>query len=355
MLIQKIKITLLTLFLASLATITYAQKFIYDLDFLFFFDNREYHTPYNSSQTLLGTRISPEIGLIITPQENQTHKLVGGVQYLQPLNKFKNAKIYPTIYYEYQTKPFKLLFGAIPYTKLTQELPEIYCSDSLSYFYPNIQGALLQYIGKKGFIELYCDWYGLQSIETREAFQLMAHGEFRTQYFYTKGYLTLSHLANKAAPTPRLGVSEKLIVNPIVGINFSSLIPIDSLNIQIGYILSYNRERETHTEILHHGFHADFHIQWRFLSFKNSFFYGQNMMPFYNFLGTEFYRGNPFYQSNIYNRTDIEIHLFRKEFVNCKLSWNIHYTKGYKLGHQQQIILLFDLEKIDLSTQKKRK
>lgn len=324
-----------------------AQKFVYDLDFLFYFDNREYHSPYSDAQTLLGVRLSPEIGVALTDKSGGSHRIMGGVQYGQPLSKnFRDAKLMPTLYYQYEQKGFNLHFGAIPYRKLMRPLPEFYLSDSLSYAQPNLQGALIQYVGKRGFVELYCDWYGLQSRTTREAFQLMIDGEFRTKILYAGSYLSLSHLANKAAPEPRLGVSEKFSVNPIVGVNLSPITPLDSFTVQAGYLLAYNRERETHTEYTSHGFHADLYLQWRFLAIRNSFFYGENFMPFYSYLGAEFHRGNPFFQSELYNRTDLIVYLFRKEFVECRFAWNIHYIPDCKLGHQQQIILSFNLGKV---------
>ena len=56
------------LFILSIACCCYlpavSQHFVYDLDAKIFFDNREYHNPFDSSQTILGTRLSPEIGVM---------------------------------------------------------------------------------------------------------------------------------------------------------------------------------------------------------------------------------------------------------------------------------------------------
>lgn len=335
-----------TFCLIGVALSAKAQKFVYDLDFLFYFDNREYHSPYSDAQTLLGARLSPEIGVSIDDNTQGLHRLMAGAQYCQPLNKnFLDAKLMPTLYYQYKKKGYNLHFGAVPYRKLMHTLPEFYLSDSINYAHPNLYGALVQITGKRGFLELYCDWYGLQSRTTREAFQLMVDGEFRAKVFYAGGYISLTHLANKAAPEPRLGVCEKFSVNPLVGINLSPITPLDSFTVQAGYIFGYNRERETATQHISHGVHADIYLQWRFLALRNNFFYGNNFMPFFKELGAEFHRGNPFFQSKIYNRTDLIVYLFRKDFVECRFAWNIHYTPNDKIGHQQQIILQFNLGK----------
>ena len=53
--------------------------------------------------------------------------------------------------------------------------------------------------------------------------------------------------------------------------------------------------------------------------------------------------GDPFYQSRLYNRTDLFVYLYRSSFVNFYFSWNMHYD-GYHLQHQQQMIVRFRLE-----------
>ena len=69
-------------------------------------------------------------------------------------------------------------------------------------------------------------------------------------------------------------------------------------------------------------------------------------MPLYGTYGTLLNQGNAFYQSPIYNRTDFMIYIIQRRFVNCYFAWNLHYTKGEKLGHQQQLVVHFNLDAI---------
>ena len=55
---MKQKSQLIILFILIVNTLS-AQRFIYDIDFLTFFDNRESHIPSYPSQTLFGARLAP--------------------------------------------------------------------------------------------------------------------------------------------------------------------------------------------------------------------------------------------------------------------------------------------------------
>ena len=107
-----------TFCLIGVALSAKAQRFVYDLDFLFYFDNREYHSPYSDAQTLLGARLSPEIGVSIDDNTQGLHRLMAGAQYCQPLNKnFLDAKLMPKRYYQYIKMVYNLHFGSVPYSK----------------------------------------------------------------------------------------------------------------------------------------------------------------------------------------------------------------------------------------------
>ena len=69
-------------------------------------------------------------------------------------------------------------------------------------------------------------------------------------------------------------------------------------------------------------------------------------MPFYNLYGTDLNQGDPFYQSDIYNRTDFYVYIVHNSFLNCYFSWNLHWTRQGGLQHQQQLIAVFSLDGI---------
>lgn len=66
-------------------------------------------------------------------------------------------------------------------------------------------------------------------------------------------------------------------------------------------------------------------------------------MPVRAEFGADLNQGDPFFQSGLYNRTDLFAYLYRNSFVNCCFSWNFHYD-GSRLYHQQQLMLRFSLD-----------
>ena len=162
--LQKLKIlTLLTLISCAIN----AQKFVYDIDFLTFFDNRESRIPSYPSKTLFGVRLSPEIGFEINDSTYGNHRLMAGASYTQPFgSQWPDIKIRPTIYYRYRQQGFDLSLGFVPWRNIRTSLPDYLFSDSLRYFSPNIQGVHFGYSSRHGFAEFICDWRGMQSLET---------------------------------------------------------------------------------------------------------------------------------------------------------------------------------------------
>jgi hypothetical protein len=66
----------LFLLFAGIYTQVHAQTFSYDVDFITYFDNREYQSALQPSQTIFGTRLSPEIGVIFNDSLGGTHKMM---------------------------------------------------------------------------------------------------------------------------------------------------------------------------------------------------------------------------------------------------------------------------------------
>ena len=121
-------------------------QFMYDVDFATYFDNREYHDPYQKPQTFLNFRLSPQIGVRILDRIGGKHELVAGVSYTQRLGgNWRDVQFNPIAYYHFNYRGFDAGMGAIPYTRRIMPMPEWLMYDSLTYFHPNIQGALLQY------------------------------------------------------------------------------------------------------------------------------------------------------------------------------------------------------------------
>lgn len=316
-------------------------QLLYDVDFATYFDNREYRAPYQVPQTILNFRLSPQIGVRILDRVGGKHELTAGVSYTQRLGgNWRDVQFDPIAWYHFSYKGFDAGMGAIPYTRRIMPVPEWLMYDSLTYFHPNIQGALLQYQDERGFVEFMCDWRGAQTAERREMFRLILNGEYRYKWLQVGGLAHMNHKASAAAVHEP--VMDDIHLHAYAGANLSRLTPLDSLSIRAGYIFGWQRDRANNESFLNHGLIIELYANWWFLGIKNTFYYGDNLQPL-RVRNVESSLGDPFYQSRLYNRTDIFAYLYRSSFVNFYFSWNMHYD-GYHLQHQQQMIVRFRLE-----------
>lgn len=325
-------------------------RFLYNVDAAVWFDNREYKGPIQMPQTIFAFRLSPEIGVGLTDREGGDHSVIAGVHYIQPMGgNWRDVRFHPTVFYQYQFKGISMRLGAIPYKYFIRQLPDFLRYDSIAYARPNIQGALVQYQSKHGYVEAMCDWRGMQRPDQREMFQVTLDGEYSYQglfRYYVGGIAEMNHKAGCAPPTPYEDVCDEATLSPNIGIDFSSPTPLNVLSLRASYIFSYQCQRSDNTKYRLQGMLLEFMINWRWLGMKNTFYYGDNLMPLYGIFGANFNQGDPFYQSKIYNRTDFYVYLVRKSFINCYFSWNLHWEPLGGLQHQQQVIAVFSLDGI---------
>ena len=321
-----------------------AQKpvqLLYDVDFATYFDNREYHAPYQMPQTILNFRLSPQIGVRILDRAGGRHELVAGVSYTQRLGgNWRDVQFNPIAYYHFNYRGFDAGMGAIPYSRRIMPMPEWLMYDSLTYMHPNIQGALLQYRDQRGFVEFMCDWRGAQTEERREMFRLVLNGQYQYKWLQVGGLAHMNHKAGFAKTYEP--VTDDVHAHAFVGFDVTQYVPLDSLSLRTGYIFGWERDRGVDESFVNHGFIMELYANWWFLGVKNTFYYGDNLMPLRT-RNVNSCLGDPFYQSRIYNRTDLFVYLYRSSFVNFYFSWNMHYD-GNRLQHQQQMIVRFELQ-----------
>lgn len=323
---------------------TFGNEFLYNVDFATYFDNREYRPPYQTPQTIFSFRLSPDVGLRLYDKIGGVHTLCAGVHYTQPLGgNWADTRFVPTAYYRFSIKGFSVALGAIPYAGRYEPLPDWLMYDSIAYAHPNIQGALLSYASPHGQVEFMCDWRGSRSAGRREMFRLVLNGHYRYRWLTVGGIGQINHKAGFAPPHPHEGVCDDIYVNPQVGADVSDYLPLDSLALRVGYIFGYQTYRTDKKVKYPQGVLVELFAAWRFVGLKNTFYYGGNLMPWYSQFGADLNQGDPFYQSKLYNRTDLFLYLYRNSFVNCYFSWNFHYDT-HSLQHQQQLIVRFSLD-----------
>lgn len=307
-------------------------RFTYNVDNFNFFDNREVHSPYQRSQTLFGSRLEVEAGL-----QFDANTIMVGAMGVKDFGKKGIAQKDLTLYYCYEEEHLSGAFGAFPRSHLKQELPDIFIYDSLRYYSPILHGALIQYTSSYGYAEFYCNWINKQGVNEREIFELVTDGRFGHKGYYFGWNAQLTHFS---VPQPHNGlhVYDKLMIHPHVGIEKSQLCWADAFSIDMGLMLSLNRDRKDMLWKSPMGFLGEIKLRkWRF-ELRDRLYAGNPQFSDYETHGSQLHRGDPYYRSSLYNRTDICFYLLNRINVQCYLGASFHYTEK-ALDTSQQVIL----------------
>lgn len=338
--------TLATAALLLLALRTVGQKLEYDVDFVSYFDNREYEARHQLSQTLYGFRLSPAVGVSLRDSAGGAYRLMGGAHYLQPMGAgWRRARLIPTAYLSMQKKGFTVMLGAIPYSARRGALPGYLRYDSLTYARPNIEGAYMRYESRHGHCEFMCDWRGMPTRDRREMFLLLLNGEFHWRCVLLGGYAQLNHKASYGEGR-REGVCDDAYLHAYAGVDLGLTVGIDSLTLRCGYVQGYQRERESHTRYTPGGLLAELTAQWKWVGVNASIYYGAPLMPLYAKYGNDLNQGDPFYQSPWYGRAEIYARLYSNAYVDCHFSWCFHVDDTKRLSHQQRLVGSFCLDRL---------
>lgn len=342
-------------------------EFEWDIDFLSVFDNREGDHDVTATKTWFFTRLQPEVGL----KFNGNNHLAGGVVWYQPIGcEWEGHKVSPTLYFRHEGTRWRFSMGMFPRRQLIEEMPHYLWSDSLLYTQANIRGAMVQYVGEKGWMDFYVDWRGMQTERQREAFNIVFHGQMspRANWFNFGGYMQMNHYALQKNPPDDQHIVDNFLVNPYVGADLASKVGADSLTVRAGLLMTIERNRalpdgKWRTPA---GFNLDILWHYRWFGIKNSLYIGRPLFPSYNFpdpsynnsdyipdyypdnnsdytpnlnpMGPALYLGEPFYQKKFYDRLDIYANILRTRNVNLRASLDFHFTPSSMIFYQRLIL-----------------
>lgn len=335
----------------------------WDVDFLSVFDNREGDHDITATKTWFFTRLAPEVGL----KFGEENRIAGGVVWYQPIGcEWEGHKVSPTLYFRHEGAHWRLSMGMFPRRQLIEEMPHYLWSDSLQYTQANIRGALVQYTGRKGWMDFYIDWRGMQTRRQREAFNIVFHGQMspRADWWNVGGYIQMNHYALQKDPPEEQHIVDNFLVNPYLGVELGQKVGSDSLSIRAGLLMTIERNRALPGDSWSTpaGFNLD--ILWCYNRFgvKNSLYVGKPLFPSYNYpdpsfsgnradadgltanpvvfnpMGPGLYLGEPFYQKRFYDRLDIFADILRTRYVNLRAELDFNFTPGAMIFYQRLIL-----------------
>ena len=320
-----------------------AQEVEWSVDASVLLNNREGGDLRTPDQTFFFTRLAPEVG--ISMMDGQ-HVLKGGVVWYQPMvDDLSGYKVLPTLYYRYNSPTgWHVTAGLMPRSLMVERMPRYLWSDSLNYCQPNVRGIMAQLIKPAGYAEVAVDWRQMQTEKRREAFSAMLNTDWRiTGPLRLGGHLQYSHLAKSASHAQGEFVNDDLLINPMLGLDFSHRTLLDSLRINAGAIITMQRNREDNRWLNQAGFIATATARWRWLQLDETFYACKPLYPLYSLHGSLLNLGDPYYDNKLYSRTDLTAHVVSNRFVDLSASLMFHATDHFT-GFWQQVSCRFYID-----------
>lgn len=308
-----------------------AQDFEWNAGFDGFLDNREYFS-IGIPKTMFGARLRGEIGASLGGQ----HRMRGGLNYLFEFGSdpwVRRPDV--TLYYEFDHKPFDFFLGAFPRSALL-DFPIALLSDTLDYYRPNIQGFYLDVKRSWGYENVFIDWTSRQTDTLPERFIFGFSGEVRYGILYFNHHFMMGHFAG-AALEQHHPVRDNGGFDLNVGANLGELLPLDTLLLSAGTLVSLDRDRGSSDKWKSpYGLVIRGMVMWKGVGLEGLYYNGD---------GHTFLYGDPFYRLRQYGRLDVFWAPFRAGAVRGKLDVAFHFANG-QVDYSQHILLSIDLEGI---------
>lgn len=353
-------------------------KFDYDLDFQYYFDNREFSSSdvdVMRSQTIHATKIVPAVGLRIDTDPTVSMRLMVGADFLQNMGErsrcvgneadevgtgFQGPQVYYRIDKLFPKGVFSASAGIYPASESEGEYSRAMVSDSTRFFDNEYEGVFFKYRSSRLYAELGLDWCGKYGQLRREQFRIFSAGSYGFNRTFSAGWaVDAGHFANSEEIRT---VMDNIIGHAYVRADFAQLTGMDELSLKAGALAAYQRNRKLDSKGRIPG-GGEFIItaQHRNVGIAGTLYAGGDLMPYYNQTftspdgrswenGAFLYRGETFYRTGYvdagwYGLTEIYYrpHIF--DMMDLKLSVDLHFMDGHgMLGTQQKFSLIIDLD-----------
>ena len=337
-------------------------KLIYDVGFDMNFDNREYYkSDFSRSMTIFGTRFTPGLGLQVSSENTGIeHDLIVGADVLKEFGA-PEITVTPTCYYrlykDLGETDMTLYAGIFPRKSMEGKYSQAFFSDSLKFYDNSLEGVLMKFQRPKAYFEVGCDWMGMYGQSRRERFMIFSAGEGDVAPILDLGYA--AYMYHFAGSREVSGVVDNFLVNPYACFDFSHLTDFQVLVFKVGWLQAMQNDRRNigiYTYPSAGELDAEVR-KWNF-GIRNIFFYGKDMMPYYNFTdaagvkyGNSLYLGDPFYRvhddgadsAGVYDRLELFWNPDLGALLDVYVGAVFHFNDFHYSGTQQVVKLSFNL------------
>src|ERR1700754_1145199 len=299
-----------------------------------FLDNREYKDFVARSRTYSGTRTALDFGLNI----DTLNSFVVGANAIHEFGaKPYFLKVDPIAYYRFKNKNWLFHIGEFPREGLLDDYPRALLNDTLRYYRPNIEGLLAR-VHNEHFTETgWIDWVSRQTDTEREEFLFGFSGKYKPSLygpFYVSHYFLLLHDAGPGIPIPNDHIQDNGGGQIRLGLDFSHKTVLDSLSIEAGGMMSFERTRGVDGFQKPKGFTSSVYLGWHQFALYDEFYKGQ---------GSHIIYGDSFYQYKTYNRLDLIYTPFFYKRIKGQFILTFHQVPGYAMSNQEAFRVTFDL------------
>jgi hypothetical protein len=307
--LKETSLILLTSLVVSLSL--KAQNFIWKIGYFGFMDNREYYNKYVNDQTIFGSRISGALGFSI----NDNNMIMAGIDFLYEFGSKGNLQVPDMIlYYNGRRKNLDFYLGAFPRNH-NLNMPMALMIDTFQYFRPNVEGSLLSFKSSSFSHNIWIDWTGRQSYNRREAFLVGFSGYYKKKMFLYCHHFIMSHLAHSMQNIPEEHIRDNGAYSVMLGLDFKSLIHIDSLSLYAGFLGSYDRIRGIYDFRLPFGWISELDAEYKGFGLHATLYSGESQ---------SIISGDGFYKSTFYTRTDA-FYMLTSSNIQGKLQFSFHF------------------------------
>ncbi|SFS82546.1 hypothetical protein [Sphingobacterium wenxiniae] len=313
----------------SLPFLSKAQQIGAEIDFFGYVDNREYKSIYTEDKTFLGAIISPKLYFAI----DSNHRIYGGLNYGQDFGRHHENKenVSAIAYYNFKNRHFDFALGLMPRHERLKDVPRIVLADTFQYEKPNMEGMYFAFQKKNLKQALYIDWLSKQSHNQRERFMVGLTGKYRFGDFYVADDALLYHNALTSNDEIDDHIQDNGIVLLRLGADFSKKTFLDSLTIDAGIAIGFDRVRTEYELRTAKGFISQIHLGYKQFFLDNTLYLGEAQnLP----------NGDSFYHRDRYNRLDLGWSPFKKGNIEGRFTASFHIAPD-KTSNQQAFTIRY--------------
>lgn len=305
------------------------------------------------SGTLAALRLSPYVGIRFGRQ----HTIKGGFDIMKDFGTAASKPVTElAVWYQYDNPDgFTLAAGIFPGSLLKGFYSTAILSDAARFYDAHFDGFYLGWEKGKTHYELVFDWNGKYGETTREQFNVMTSGEAWITPWMALCWEGMFHHYSSSASVK--GVVDDHIFHPSIQFEFSSVLPLDRLQLSLGGMVGYQMDRLSGERQIPMG--ADVIVDIRKWGFgvRNQFYYGGSQAPFFHSkdaagkeFGTDLYFRSSWWQirkdgqAGLYDRLDAYWMKSLNEYVELGVHAVFHFDHLGLLGFQQLFQAKVNLE-----------